>query len=224
MVALTRASFTNSIRNIRAIWNNNVFQYSPDSGVTQKQIIIPDGYYQLKDIDAYIRARIAANGDDLPGDIPPIRLLLDRSTIRVVITVAANYQVTWIAGGLCELLGFDPGVIDGTVTPAFSADHNPDINRGTNTLYILCDLVVGTYLNGVEDQVLYSCTLKGAPGAIIDVAPTTPEYCPIGRQGETTIPSINIRIVDELSRPVDFDKFPVDLRLHFKSVDLANEL
>jgi len=230
-VALIQATYWNSIRNIRASFGNNVLKYSADAGTTIKSITIPDGYYQIKQLNKFIQAEVAANGDNLPGNLPPIAILMNGATIRVVITVAAGYQVGWNGptDQLAALLGFDPtaagGIIDGGANGiAYEGDLPPDINRGAEKLRFLCNLVQNSWSNGVQSKILYTTTLKDIPGSVVDIDPPTPKYLNIGRSGNATIDMINIRVVDTKGREVDFNGFPVSLTLHFMPADLGTPL
>lgn len=217
-IAFIQGSIPMTINNISEAYNNNNFYYSIDSGVSWKTVPISNGYYQVEQLSKYIEASIKENGDFLPGDLTPIRLESDGSRRRVVLWFdesATTYQVKFEANeALGELLGFNPGIY----TDLYEADNKPNINRGINTIYVLCSSV-GTgscARNGNQSNVLYSINLNALPGQIMNIEPNTPLWVTLGATDQDIINELSIRIIDYRGRDVDFDGFPVTMTLGFK--------
>jgi len=62
-VGLARVDTWNSIHNIKAVYNNNTLRYSPDTGTTWKTLVLPDGNYEIEDIDTALKNFMYDNGD-----------------------------------------------------------------------------------------------------------------------------------------------------------------
>lgn len=217
-VALHRATYTNSIRNIQEKFNNNKFHYSVD-GTEWTTIVFPDGYYQTDDISIYIQAVIKANGDNLPGDIPPIRINANRCTTRIVLYIdpTSGYSVKFEAGeDFRKLLGFDAGVYD----VIYEADNANDLDRGIDNIHILCRSLLGNtmFRNGTNCPLLYSLPATGAPGQVLSYTPPTLSWVPIPDSDADMIHGMNILWTDPRGNAIDFNGKNTSVFLQFKQL------
>lgn len=80
---------------------------------------------------------------------------------------------------------------------------------------IECDLVHGSYSNGLPTHVIHEFMSSTAPGNWCIESPQNVIYLPVNK---TLIPSISIKIVDQFGHSIDFGKQQIELRLHLKKI------
>src|SRR6218665_2220018 len=110
-LALVNLEAYNSIPNITS--DNNTFVYSPDSGVTWKTITLPEGSYEVAQMNVEIQWQLEANGDWNAGDSKHyISVGPNLSTLRAFIKIeSATYQVDLAASSIRTTLGFNAQVV-----------------------------------------------------------------------------------------------------------------
>jgi len=73
---------------------NNSFKCSPDNGENWFTIQIPEGNYEICDIDAAIKQQMRTNDHyDDENDKYFISVLANSSTLKMVLTLSNGYQV-----------------------------------------------------------------------------------------------------------------------------------
>lgn len=94
----------------------------------------------------------------------------------------------------------------------FSVGSAPDINASNiiPVIRIECDLVHGSYLNGIPTHVIHEFVSNGFQCLEI---PQNIIYYPINKN---TISSISIKIVDQFGYYLNFKKDRIQLRLHLR--------
>lgn len=215
--AVARCTYTNSTKNVTAKFRNNKFYYSVDSGVTYKTIVFPNGYYQTEQLSKYIIAEIKANGDNLPGDLSPIRIEPNGSTMRTILYIdpaASTYRVKFEATEYFGLLiGFAAGVYSGIN----EGDLSPDINRGIRNLYIMSDTLVAKnacYRNGLGASILFALPTGGEPGKIVHYEPNNLMWVPMAKSDNDLINEASFMWIDALNRELDFSDQPTELVIY----------
>ena len=74
--------------------SNNVFVYSPDNGNSWEKIKIPEGSYEIDDINNTIRHEMEKRGHyDLINEDTYINLFANPNTLKSVLNPEKNYQV-----------------------------------------------------------------------------------------------------------------------------------
>ena len=74
--------------------SNNVFVYSPDNGNSWEKIKIPEGSYEIDDINNTIRHEMEKRGHyDLINEDTYINLFANPNTLKSVLNLEKNYQV-----------------------------------------------------------------------------------------------------------------------------------
>lgn len=213
-IALVKATYRNTIPNISPNFNNNKFYYSVDSGATWKTITFPRGYYQLKQIDAYIRAEITANGDDLPGGFPIIKVEPNTATMRVTLYISNDAPATRVKfeanETFTELIGFNAG----TYSTIYEGDNPPEIDRGIDNLSIMCDTLVDrsfSLRDGINSSLIYTVPMTGLPSELISFEPSNLVWVPMAKSDNDLIDSATFMWIDPRNREVDFNGFPTSL-------------
>src|SRR5215470_3120489 len=73
---------------------NNNFRYSPDNGKTWFNIDIPEGSYEIADINEYIQRTMKDNGHyDTANDQYYVTIEPNNNTLKSVLAVGTNYNV-----------------------------------------------------------------------------------------------------------------------------------
>ena len=162
---------------------NNKFWYSkePDEGEDREwnSITIPEGTYELRDIDLTIRRLMKNNGDyDLENDQPNISILANNNTLKSILILKNGYQVDFTAdrsNTIASVLGFDQAM--------YTAERQESENIvniiSINSIHVKINLISGSYVDGQEEPVIYSFFPNVSPGYKIVETPSIPVYLPV---------------------------------------------
>jgi len=204
-IALVAADLWYTWHNIKASYGNNTFRYY--NGSVWRDITLPDGNYQINDLNVYLHDKMVENNDyttNTDGEKEySINLLPNEVTIKVRVELSDSYQIDFSTSDLNELLGFEKQIYTTTV----ESPNRVDITRGINSLLIHCSLVNNSYDNGTAGDILYTFTPQVSRGSSIHVEPNNPIYVPISLASQ--INTINMRITDQQNRVIDFNGEPV---------------
>lgn len=218
-LALEKALIWYSFYNIDPQYNNTYARYSPDNGVTWKDLNIIPGQYSIDQLNDRIHSIMLTNGDyttSVSGNIFDINILADFSTLKVEITISNNYQLDLTASNLNLLLGFNSIIVTSSQFGANVANINNDIN----SLKISCDIITSSYDSSSNSNILYvfSPTISNStgPGSQIFVIPNNLIFIPV--IPSRTISSIRIRIVDNLDRAINLHNQPTTYWLYLRKV------
>ena len=100
---------TNGIFNISAAKGNNVFSYF--NGTNWKITTIPNGGYEISELNTKIQEIMKANGDYTSPSTYYIEIGVDRPTLRTYIKLSNNYAIDFLAyESFRKILGFLPAV------------------------------------------------------------------------------------------------------------------
>src|SRR5688572_31949303 len=73
---------------------NNHLRYSPDSGVTWVDVNVPEGCYEITDINDYLQRIMKENEHyDTVNEQPNVSIEPNSNTLKSVLTIARNYNV-----------------------------------------------------------------------------------------------------------------------------------
>ena len=88
--------------------SNNVFIYSPDNGKLWLKIKIPEGSYEIDNINNTIRHKIEKRGHyNLINEDTYINILANSNTLKSILILEKNYQVDFYhQNSLAKVLGF----------------------------------------------------------------------------------------------------------------------
>jgi len=183
---------------------NNKFVYSNDQGHTWEEIRIPEGAYEVSDINEYLKSIIGSNALEILPNVNTLKCQLKINEDR--------YQVDFTPEGtLRDVLGFAAEVYD----KSGEGERTVDI-LSLNSILVHCDVVGGSYVNGQSHPTIYSFFPNVAPGSKIVEVPHNLVYLPVTRN---VIRNIRVWLTsqdrDEL---LNLRGETVTIRLHLRSV------
>jgi len=211
-IALVTADLWYTWHNITADYQNNTFRYY--NGSVWREITLPNGNYEVSDLDDYLRDQMDTNSDyttNAAGErVYSIKISPNAVTTKVVITISNSYQIDLSTSKLNELLGFNSAIYNATV----SSQNRVDVTRGVNNLVIHCSLATGSYDNSIGSDVLYTFVPQVGRGSAIHVEPNSPLYVPVSESKQ--IKQITMRLTDQKNRRMNFNGDPVTYFLHIR--------
>jgi hypothetical protein len=126
-----------------------------------------------------------------------INFAINYSTIQVEIVLTNSFEIDFTGSSFGSLIGFPANDFTTTTMSTLS----PDITRGVDSLWIKCDIITGSYTNGLRGRVLYQFVPTGQTGSNIPISPRNLIF--VGVDVEQ-ITKIEITVTDQQNRPVDF--------------------
>ena len=156
---------------------NNVFVYSPDNDNSWVKIKIPEGSYEIDDINNTIQHEMEKRGhhDPINKDYY-INISANSNTLKSVLILEKYYQVDFNQqNSLAKVLGFT-----GTkYTEVFHESENVVNILSIDSILVNIDIVSGSYVNGTTKNTIYSFFPKVSPGYKIIETPRNLVYLPI---------------------------------------------
>lgn len=198
-LALINFEAYNSIPNIDA--TNNRLYYDVDD----KLITIPEGSYEIEDINNYIKGYfILSHGND-----GYISILSNKNTLKVEIksNKIINFEK---AGSIGGLLGFTSRRLK--ALKRHISDFPARIQK-VNAICVECNLVTGSFMNDRSVHIIHEFFPSVPPGYKIIECPANAIYLPINKR---RIDSLSLKIVDQDGDLVNFRGETITVRLHLK--------
>ena len=131
---------------------NNIFVYSPDNGNSWVKIKIPEGSYEIDDINNTIQHEMEKRGhyDEINEDYY-INIAPNTNTLKSVLILEKGYQVDFNhQNSLAKVLGFTGA----KYTEGFHESENVvDILR-INSILVNIDIISGSYVNGTAKSTI----------------------------------------------------------------------
>ena len=190
---------------------NNVFVYSPDNGNSWVKIKIPEGSYEIDDINNTIQHEMEKRGhyDEINEDYY-INIAPNTNTLKSVLILEKGYQVDFNhQNSLAKVLGFTGA----KYTEGFHESENVvDILR-INSILINIDIISGSYVNGTTKSTIYSFFPDVSPGYTIIESPVNLVYLPITLD---TIDSLNVTITDQDYHLLNLRNEKLTIRFHIR--------
>ena len=190
---------------------NNVFVYSPDNGNSWVKIKIPEGSYEIDDINNTIQHEMEKRGhyDEINEDYY-INIAPNTNTLRSVLILEKGYQVDFNQqNSLAKILGFTGA----KYTEGFHESENVvDILR-INSILVNIDIISGSYVNGTTKRTIYSFFPDVSPGYKIIESPVNLVYLPITLD---TIDSLNVTITDQDYHLLNLRNEKLTIRFHIR--------
>lgn len=165
-------------------------------------VIFPQGAYELQDLERYVVE--TCSRANIPLDF---KLKANNNTLRSEIFSSRSIDFTRTAN-IAAMLGFKPRVLE--PNKWHISDTVVNIIR-VNIIRLVCNIVRGSYDNGVENHILHEFPLAVDPGYKIIETPSNVIYLPINTN---RIQSIVIRLEDQDGNLVNFQNEVISLRLH----------
>lgn len=195
--ALLYFSAFNSIPNITL--SNNMFYYGDDESTYE--IEIPFGAYELDDIAQFLNTKMNNECE--------IKIVANNNTLKCSLycekTIYFNKHRS-----LASLLGFKSQVLE--ANKWHDSDSQVDILPLT-AIRIECDLVHGSYTNGVVSHIIHEFVPNVPPGYRFIEAPANVIYFPVNKKN---ISSVTIKVIDIEGNFIDFRGETIQLRLHLR--------
>ena len=190
---------------------NNTFVYSPDNGNSWEKIKIPEGSYEIDDINNTIQHEMGkrTHYDEINEDYY-INIAPNTNTLKSVLILEKGYQVDFNhQNSLAKVLGFT-----GTkYTEGFHESENVvDILR-INSILVNIDIISGSYVNGTTKNTIYSFFPDVSPGYKIIESPVNLVYLPITMD---TIDSLNVTITDQDYHSLNLRNEKLTIRFHIR--------
>ena len=190
---------------------NNTFVYSPDNGNSWEKIKIPEGSYEIDDINDTIQHEMKkrTHYDEINEDYY-INIAPNTNTLKSVLILEKGYQVDFNhQNSLAKVLGFT-----GTkYTEGFHESENVvDILR-INSILVNIDIISGSYVNGTTKSTIYSFFPDVSPGYKIIESPVNLVYLPITLN---TIDSLNVMITDQDDHLLNLRNEKLTIRFHIR--------
>ena len=191
---------TNAIFNISAALQNNRFNYY--NGVAWKIMAIPDGGYEISQLNSRLQEIMKANGDYTAPSTYYIEIGIDIPTLRTYITLSNNYAIDFATDLSFEkILGFNSIVLN---TQGRTYSQNAANITDFNSINLICNITSGFYKNGKNTNILFSYPIPVPIGYSFRIVPPTIIFLPvrIKRFSEITFKIVNIDGV-----PIDFNGY-----------------
>ena len=147
---------------------NNHFDYTPDGGGIWYHILIPEGSYDIEDINRVIQQKIKQN-----GHAANVTISANTNTLKAVLILENNYHVDFRPDhSICSLLGFNHA----EYTSDYQESENPVNILTVNSVLVNIDIISGSYLNGLRNPTIYSFFPAVSPGYKIFETPANLVY------------------------------------------------
>ena len=190
---------------------NNVFVYSHDQGVTWTKIKIPEGSYEIDDINNTIKHEMEKRGHyDSINEDHYISISANSNTLKSVLIIESGYQVDFNQpNNLSKVLGFTGTKYE----EGFHESENVVNILRINSILVNIDIISGSYVNGTTKNTIYSFFPKVSPGYKIIETPVNLVYLPIIFD---TIDSLNITITDQDDNLLNLRNEVLTIRFHIR--------
>lgn len=205
--------------NISAALGNNIFKYH--NGTAWSSITIPDGSYNIDDLNSTIKELIDKSEKTLDEEdvtkkaSANITMKANYNTLKVEITLKNGYQIDFTddVGRIRLLLGFDEKKLKKN---GVYVGENPVNITNVSTVYIHCSLVDSAYENSTSSGVIYAFSPNVPPGYQIQIQPYSINWLPL--QGINNIPKIQMRITNQDGVEVELNNETVTYTLRIREV------
>jgi hypothetical protein len=185
-LTLTSSSYEVALVNLETWYSfpnidstNNVLRNSNDNGVTWHEVRIPEGSYELKDLNDEIiqQMRMKRHYNELSNK-PYISIAANVNTLRSELEILDNYKVGFrILTSFNRILGFKNKVYHAGVN---TSENIVDI-LPVNSIFITLDLINGSYVNGTKKNFIYSFFPNVEHGFKIVETPPNLVYLPVNK-------------------------------------------
>lgn len=207
--ALLSLDTYNSIPNI-SVNKNNIFTYSTDDGISWKTVTLNTGAYELQAINNEIKRQIIANGDDESA----LNIAANISRLTSIVTIEnLSYKVDFgVANSIGSLLGFDKIVVGHGYNESSSIVNIMQIN----SILVNIDIIMGSYVNGLQSPTLYSFYPNVSPGyKIVERPNPSLLYYPISRHD---ISRMRVWLTDQNGNLIDLRGETLTIRIHVREI------
>lgn len=192
----------NSIPNIEENVNNKIYF---SGGIT---ISLPTGSYELEDICNYIE-----KGLKKEKPTSNFRLVANNSTMKSELKCSEEIDLSK-SNSIGQLLGFE-----GTekLSPNIWHESPNQVNIiKVDIVRVTCNIVKGSYRDGVEGHVLHEFYPSVGPGFKIIEKPNVVQYLPITKQN--SLDEFYIRLEDQTGELINFRGENINIRVKIREI------
>ena len=222
VVCVTDISLYYSWPNIKTTYRNNTFKYKRTADNKEFDVIIPDGSYQIKDINNYLHHVMKHNGDkeDDKGKYP-IEIYANNIYQRVTAVTKDKYILELPIEGLGQVLGFTKGTQPGDKYVSIGPDNEqngdeiPQIER-VESVSLHCNLVNNRYV--LENSLIYSFTPNLEFGLLLNERPNLAQWR--HARNNADIYEIEVWFTDQDNNPLDIQDPKIRVELQIKDAKL----
>lgn len=171
--------------------------------IGNRKIVLPTGSYEIGDIDEFIQQELSETD---------VKLRLRANNNTLCAEIESNQEVDFThQDSIGDLLGFTPRVLKPNLS--HSSDSTVKILK-LNVVRVESNITCGAFLNDLRVHTIYSFFPSVPPGFKIIEKPSTIIYLPLT---VSSIQQLQLRIVDQDDRLVNFRDETITVRLHIKS-------
>jgi hypothetical protein len=221
-VCISDISIYYSWPNIKDSYGNNKCTYKRTIDNKEFPITIPDGSYEIEDINNYIHHIMKNNGDNEDKEKKyPIELYANNIYQRVTIVTKDKYILELPIDGLGKVLGFtkvpEPGIKNVYIgqNKQQNGDTIPQVER-VESVSVHCNLVNNIYQ--LDNSLIYSFTPDKSFGSLLNIKPNFPFWR--NTRSNTDINEIEIWFTDQNNIPLDIEDPKIRVELQIKDVNL----
>ena len=187
---------------------NNVFVYSPDNGNLWVKIKIPEGSYEIDDINNTIQHEMEKRGHHDPiNEDYYIYISANSNTLKYVLIMEKDYQVDFNhQNSLATVLGF-------TGAKNTKGFHESENVVRINSILVNIDIISGSYINGTTKNTIYCFFRKVSPGYKIIETPVNLVYLPITLD---TIDRLGVSITEQDDHLLNLRNEKLTIRFHIR--------
>lgn len=191
----------NSIPNVHEGNNKFYYKYGKEPA---RLVEIPEGSYELADIALFLNEYFTQHKIKF-------KMIGNRCTMKCCIECDNNLMLFFSEDdSIGSLLGFEKAILSNSIVYESS---EPIHIHHINTIKINCDLTGGSFHNGKNTHTIYEFSPSVSPGYKIIEQPRNLIYLPVVRR---RINNVNITIVDQNGKFVDFRGETITCRIHIK--------
>lgn len=188
----------------------NVDEMNNKFHIADKTIEIPEGTYEIKDIEKYVIKKISIAYKDAPK-IPFVSIKVNMNTLKCEIKSVLDVHLDR-PDSIGPLLGFTKRKL--VANQKHESDNPINISK-VNAICVECNIITNSFRNGKPVHILHSFTPKVNPGYKIEESPLNIIYLPINTR---YINEIIIKIVDQDGKLINFNNELITVSLHLKSM------
>ena len=170
-------------------------------------IEIPIGSYELSDINQETQRQIITGG----GLKDDVQFIPNMNTLKCLMILKKGIQVDMKGeSSIRTVLGFKAKVYKDVRT---ESESTVNIMR-VNSIFVFCDIISSSYVNGKQEPVIYSFFPSCLPGEKIIESPNTLIYLPISLD---VIPHMTSWITDQNNKLIDLRSEKLTLKFHIRA-------